>query len=342
MPANCPQEFGLGASTCITSPSSASSVSRLQISALHQSNSSRQDVPSLIRYPSRTSPAQLQHHHSTYRFATILTLPLLASLLLFWSITRRTASSVLSWEILPNLYLLYLIAAFLLPTPIARHGRARFLSILRRISIGGIAEASEGKFGDILAADVLTSYAKVFGDLFVALCMMLNRRHSTARPDRSCGGLVFVPLLICVPSGIRLRQCLTEYWRVRRVVNAGGGVSTAQARELGWGGQHLANALKYATAFPVTVLSAMQHSDGQLGMSEATLYNLWYARHRQGSHFLVVSIVKISKNGTATATMQKHIHIISTKKKMTNIPCLRTHTGSSPSSQTPSTPSTGT
>jgi hypothetical protein len=228
-----------------------------------------QDVPALIRYPSRLSAAQLPHHQSTYRFATVLSIPLAASILLFWIITRRDAASVLSWEILPNIYLLFLIAAFAIPSPIARHGRARFMLILRRISLGGIADASEGKFGDVLAADMLTSYAKVFGDLFVALCMMLNRRHSTARPDRSCGGVFFVPFLICVPSMIRLRQCLIEYFRVRKGINAGAAASS------GWGGQHLANALKYSTAFPVTILSALQQS-GQVGVSETTMYNMWY------------------------------------------------------------------
>lgn len=227
-----------------------------------------QDVPALIRYPSRTSAAQTPHHLSTYRLASILSIPLVASLCLFWLITRRDVTSVLNWEILPNLYLLFLIAAFVIPSPIARHGRARFLHVLRRISIGGIADVADGKFGDVLAADVLTSYAKVFGDLYVAMCMMLNRRHSTARPDRSCGGTFIVPFLICVPSLIRLRQCLIEYFRVRKQISAGANVSS------GWGGQHLANALKYSTAFPVTILSAMQQSP-RFGMSETTLYNLW-------------------------------------------------------------------
>jgi len=228
-----------------------------------------QDVPALIRYPSRTSATQISHHLSTYRLATLLSIPLAASILLFWTITRRDPVAVLNWEILPNIYLLFLIAAFVIPSNVAQHGRARFLQVLRRISIGGIAEASEGKFGDVLAADVLTSYAKVFGDLFVALCMMLNRRHSTARPDRSCGGVFFVPLLICVPSMIRFRQCMIEYFRVRKGVNAGASASA------GWGGQHLANALKYSTAFPVTVLSALQYST-QVGVSDTTMYNLWY------------------------------------------------------------------
>jgi hypothetical protein len=121
-------------------------------------------------------------------------------------------------------------------------------------------------------ADALTSYAKVLGDLFVALCMFFSSgRSSTGKPDRGCGGKFIVPLIIAIPSMIRLRQCLIEYKRVQRANRSGalGGH--------GWGGQHLANALKYSTAFPVIILSAIQrnYEPGEYGMSEAGLFRLW-------------------------------------------------------------------
>jgi hypothetical protein len=153
------------------------------------------------------------------------------------------------------------------------NGRHRFLHTLRRVSIGGIAETQDGKFGDILLADGLTSYAKVLGDLFVALCMFFSfGRTSTGKPDRSCGGKFMVPLIIAIPSMIRLRQCLIEYRRVQRA-NRTGALSGQ-----GWGGQHLANALKYSTAFPVIILSALQrnYESGKYGISEAGLFRLWY------------------------------------------------------------------
>jgi len=148
------------------------------------------------------------------------------------------------------------------------------LTTLKRISIGGIAEAQDGKFGDILLADVLTSYAKVLGDLFVSLCMFFTPGvSSTAKPDRGCGGQYVVPFIIAIPSLIRLRQCLIEYGRVRKSNEQSGHIGSH-----GWGGQHLANALKYATAFPVIILSAMQRGyDGsKVGMSETALFRLWY------------------------------------------------------------------
>ncbi|KAH7062356.1 EXS family-domain-containing protein [Macrophomina phaseolina] len=236
----------------------------------------RIDVPSLIKYPGRPSATHPPHHLSTYRLATLLTIPLALSLLLFWATTRGDPARVVDWEILPNLYLVVMVLCIVLPWhPQSRSGRFRFMATLKRISIGGIAEAQDGKFGDILMADALTSYAKVLGDLFVTLCMMFSStRHSTGKPERSCGGNFWVPFIISIPSLIRLRQCLIEYLRVRRS-NARSGSIGAH----GWGGQHLANALKYSSAFPVIILSAMQrgYDPATFGMSEAGLFRLWLA-----------------------------------------------------------------
>ena len=228
----------------------------------------------LIRYSNRTTVAGSSHHYRTYRLAALISIPLIISLLLFWSVTRGQASLVLAWEILPQSYLILLALLFILPLKrLSKAGRYRFLTILKRVSIGGIAEAQDGKFGDILLADVLTSYAKVLGDLFVAECMLLSRKYSsTAKPDRGCGGAYLVPIIISIPSLIRLRQCLIEFFRVRKSMKQpGGSIST------GWGGQHLANALKYSSSFPVIVLSALQrgYDPNKIGMSEAGLFRLW-------------------------------------------------------------------
>ena len=227
------------------------------------------DVPALIRYPSRPSHHHPSHHRSTYHLATILSIPLATSILLFWIITRGNSASALRWQILPQSYLIFLVICFIVPLQrLSRSGRLRFLSTLRRVSIGGLAEAQDGKFGDILLADVLTSYAKVLGDLFVSTCMLFSTKTvSTAKPNRGCGGSYLVPLIISIPSIIRLRQCLIEYVRI----------SKHKTATSGWGGQHLGNALKYSTAFPVIVLSALQrgYDPAKIHMSETGLFRLW-------------------------------------------------------------------
>lgn len=236
---------------------------------LHGLQLSRIDVPSLIRYPGRTSPHHTSHHLSTYRFATVLSALFGVSITLFWLITWRVPSRVVDYDWIPMTYLVALVALFWVPLRnLPGNGRRRFLAILRRVSVGGIAEAKDGKFGDILLADVLTSYAKVGGDVFVTLCMFFSSGgSSTDKPNRNCGGTVIVPLLMAVPSVIRFRQCIIEYLRVSRA---------PYSEASGWGGQHLANALKYSTAFPVLIISSLQRSAEAAGLPAATgLYRAW-------------------------------------------------------------------
>lgn len=173
---------------------------------------------------------------------------------------------MIDYDWIPMTNLLVIALLFSVPLrklSVSHHGRSRLLRTLKRVSVGGLAEAKDGKFGDILLADVLTSYAKVLADLFVCLCMFLTSNGSaTARPDRGCGGDILVPVIMAVPSAIRLRQCLIEYVRVR----------SAPLREAtGWGGQHLANAAKYSTAFPVIVIGAMlrNQTEASPGLSRA-------------------------------------------------------------------------
>lgn len=101
-----------------------------------------------------------------------------------------------------------------------------------------------------------------------------GRVSSTGKPDRECGGAIAVPLIIAIPSLIRLRQCLIEYFRVRRS-NIGASQSVRAAN--GWGGQHLANAAKYSTAFPVIILNAMSRSNNPetSGISDEALFRAW-------------------------------------------------------------------
>ncbi len=174
-------------------------------------------------------------------------------------------------------YLLLLAVLFILPLRYhSTSGRYHFLKTLKRVSVGNIAEAKDGKFGDILLADVLTSYSKILADLFISVCMFFTSDGSaTDKPDRKCGGKYLVPILIAIPSAIRLRQCLIEYSRAR---NARSRVSVGEPT--GWGGVHLANALKYSTAFPVIILAAMQRSPTELAAegeqgSGTHLYRMW-------------------------------------------------------------------
>ncbi|KAI0997771.1 hypothetical protein K3495_g10419 [Podosphaera aphanis] len=230
------------------------------------------DVPLLIHHTQRLSPrTDPPHYLSTYRLALFLTAPLFVSIVLFWALSHQKPFLVAYYSFLPVTYICFLVGVFILPLRrFSPTGRFRFITTIRRILTGRLAHSKDVRFGDVLLADVLTSYAKIIADLLVSLCMFFTKPLGTAttRPDRSCGGWYLVPVIIAIPSLIRLCQCLTEYHRVYSAYGKGG-----------YGGQHLANALKYASAFPVIIFSTLQrHSDSSHQSAFLTprgAYNCW-------------------------------------------------------------------
>lgn len=69
--------------------------------------------------------------------------------------------------------------------------------------MGGLAGEAEGRFADVLVADVWTSYAKPGADLWVVGCGVFKGGFGggagEGRVDRACGGLWVVPVLVGVP-----------------------------------------------------------------------------------------------------------------------------------------------
>ncbi|KAE8189039.1 hypothetical protein A4X06_0g7232 [Tilletia controversa] len=110
-------------------------------------------------------------------------------------------------------------------------------------------------FSAVILADVLTSFAKVFADVWLTACFLVPRKeHHTWWNGR---GSVVVPILTSLPYLIRLRQCISEY------------VSTSPSRKHNQHqhqhSQHrprsrrpLFNALKYFSALPVIWLAALE------------------------------------------------------------------------------------
>ena len=103
-------------------------------------------------------------------------------------------------------------------------------------------------FGDILLADSLTSFAKVFGDVWLSICFLWPRReHHTWWNGK---GSLAVPVLTSLPYLIRLRQCLSEYCTSSPIIRSSNGTSRRSRKPL-------LNALKYASALPVIWLSTI-------------------------------------------------------------------------------------
>ncbi|RKP08435.1 EXS family-domain-containing protein, partial [Thamnocephalis sphaerospora] len=127
-----------------------------------------------------------------------------------------------------------------------RHKRFCFLRSLGRIIFGGLA--SPVHLADVVLADILTSFARVLADLYVVLCYVVTASsldlaiHSLEQ-STTCVYSWVGPVLVALPYMLRLKQCLIE---------------AAQSRDWPSRRRHLANALKYASAFPVIILSAVQ------------------------------------------------------------------------------------
>ena len=203
-----------------------------------------------MRYPARSDPPP---HISVYRFATALSISVAVSSLMYSVLTFGLQDRG-AYDLIPNATLIFVLLAFAIPQRFLYPtnmwpgpGRWRFMTTLRRISVGGLARTEDGKFGDVLLADALTSYARPLSELYIALYMLVTRQSTTGRIDRTSSYIV-VAIILAVPFAIRLRQCLTDGQR--------------------------ANAMKYATAFPAIALSTLMRTEHGY-VSHRTLSSIW-------------------------------------------------------------------
>ncbi|ODV96788.1 hypothetical protein PACTADRAFT_1372 [Pachysolen tannophilus NRRL Y-2460] len=122
---------------------------------------------------------------------------------------------------------------------------------------------------DILLADTFTSYSKILVDLHVLNCNFI--KNKTLLPnlskdentlDRSIGSVYCTDLIIgCIPSTIRLKQCLYEYSETKKI-------------------QHLLNAIKYSTNYlPMfaTIYMRQNNNDGILFWYAFSFINSFYS-----------------------------------------------------------------
>ena len=230
------------------------------------------DISPLIQYTPHTHDRPL--HSSIYRLSLTLTVIWALGLLIFWRVTSGTPEEVERWSALAMATGGAIIGAIIWPGgQFYARGRTRLLRMLKRVLIGGLNR--DLRFADVLLSDVITSYAKTLGDVYILVCMsLLVRSHGiTARPDRTCGGSLAVPFIMGIPSLIRLRQCFTDYFRAKKL-RAGDGLLDANV--------HLWNAGKYASAFPVILFSAVQRewAHDRVGghiLTKEAISNLWLA-----------------------------------------------------------------
>ncbi|KAL3898083.1 MAG: hypothetical protein SGCHY_002981 [Lobulomycetales sp.] len=150
--------------------------------------------------------------------------------------------------------LIYLALFFIITMPfniLYRAERYAVVGVFHRILFTGIS--SRVFFVDVILADILTSYSRVVGDLqlvvrdlvFAPVPHQLGPDHHHAHTHSSLSFSEFlVPVLICLPYLIRLRQCIAEY---------------TQSRDQQSRSKHFTNACKYISSMPVILCSFIFH-----------------------------------------------------------------------------------
>ncbi|BGP36978.1 protein-ER retention protein [Rhodotorula kratochvilovae] len=193
--------------------------------------------------------------------------------LLHSKLTHGDIHAVVAWRGLPVFVAAVVCIALCWPgNALCRTERFRFLRALRRIVSPSLNAAVP--FCDIILADILTSSAKVLGDVWLAGCLVLNGEGAAGVAGDECRRVWGVPFMTSLPYLFRFRQCLSEVY----------------TRSTPTPQRSLLNALKYATAFPVIIFSAMQtvigdpfdgdeepHEAGERWIGRTTLFYLWLA-----------------------------------------------------------------
>ncbi|KAK4702935.1 hypothetical protein P7C70_g3281, partial [Phenoliferia sp. Uapishka_3] len=204
-----------------------------------------------------------------------------ASWLVFARITGGVPEEMVKWRAIPAVTAIAVGLAAIAPFNVLhRKERMMFLRSLRRTIFSSLYSAVP--FSDIILADILTSSAKVLGDVWVSGCLLftVTQRFGMGGDDAAnsgCARVFMVPVMTRYEpfeESTRMAptaQCISE------VVTG----STPTPRK------SMMNALKYATAFPVIFFSAMQTVLGDpfdeveleaaktAWIGRTTLFNVW-------------------------------------------------------------------
>ncbi|KDQ57814.1 hypothetical protein JAAARDRAFT_129946 [Jaapia argillacea MUCL 33604] len=166
-----------------------------------------------------------------------------------WCFVMWCAFRYFTWEdvelvdvfkYLPALAALGVLVAVISPTDVfQKKQRDMFIQALRRCLFP--APSHPIYFSDVVFADILTSFAKVFGDIWLSLCILWPGGSLLASPTQDGWSRWILPTLMSVPYAIRFRQCIIDYM-----------LPTNEST------RPFYNALKYASSFPVIFLSAAQ------------------------------------------------------------------------------------
>ncbi|KAF5393227.1 hypothetical protein D9757_000720 [Collybiopsis confluens] len=200
----------------------------------------------------------------------------LLSWLLFRSLTHDDPNLVDAYGYIPALFALLTILVLIIPFNIFfKTERDKFIHAIRRCVSS--SPDSPVYFADVVFADIFTSFAKVLGDVFISLRMILPG-NSLLQPPADHGWTRWLmPTIMSIPYLVRFRQCVIEWLSAD---------NTSQ--------RPLANAVKYATAFPVMYLSAAQRlvvSDLISEKGRQAARQAWHGEHPLFRLWLLFAVI---------------------------------------------------
>ncbi|KAI5123051.1 hypothetical protein M0805_000486 [Coniferiporia weirii] len=216
-----------------------------------------------LRLSAPGPPAALVLARAVYRLFFAYALWVFAAWSIFRLATHGDPMLVDSHKFIPTVAALSLLMFAISPFNILeKRTRDQFLHAIRRCLSS--PTSMPVYFSDVVLADIFTSYAKVIGDVWLSLCMIVPSGSLLIFPSQDGWSRLMVPCLMSIPYFVRFRQCIVDYLQ-----------PTTTTRK------PLYNALKYASSFPVIFLSAAQRGatsdlmteDSEVG--EHPLFRLW-------------------------------------------------------------------
>ncbi|TYJ56906.1 hypothetical protein B9479_002351 [Cryptococcus floricola] len=220
----------------------------------------------LVRPPSKSL------HVGMYKLFAVYTAFVGAAWGLFWVLSGggdEEAMEGCRW--VPGLTALGVVAAVSVPwRGVGERERLGFRRAMKRILLPKLNDPIY--FSDVILADILTSFAKVLGDLWISAAQIWNGNITQGRVGQTGVGRWITLAMVSLPYLLRFRQCLFEFHQS----------SYSSPRPL-------ANALKYFSAFPVIFLSAAQKTvvtdiANSKGLSVQELAaqhaSQWFGEHR--------------------------------------------------------------
>ncbi|KAF8270296.1 EXS family-domain-containing protein [Lactarius quietus] len=196
--------------------------------------------------------------------------------LLYHSATHSTAILVDYFKYIPAVCALVVFICAISPYDVLqKRERDAFLMSMKRCIYSPLNHRIH--FSDVIFADIFTSYAKVLGDVWLSLCMLLPGGSLLTPPAQEGLYRWILPTLMSLPYLVRFRQCMVEY-----------------TSPLNDSRRPLWNALKYSSSFPVIFLSAAQRlvvSDLIAKKGDEVKQEAWHGEHALFRLWLLAALV---------------------------------------------------